>query len=208
MLAGADGQGQSTAASSSVEHSATGDTAVGAASPSQSLMQRYPPFVVDNRFAEDGSDLFFVQCDDCHVWFSDSGAGAFVPQSRFAKDRAEGWAAGTLDARWYCLACWAMYYVKPVEGMKDFLGLKRSRAPPTIGFEDERFTIACKRHRIIFCDRCRQACRGLDSGYFVNRHLPPFPKRQHLWLAGELNMTFYCRTCYGDVEGSYREAAH
>ena len=109
------------AASSSRAQSATGETIIGAAPPYAPLKVRCPPFIMDNRF-ELRRTRGWVRCDECQEWFVGLGTGAFVPQSRLATDREERWLAGTLDASWYCLHCWAVYYDKPVEAMPDFLG--------------------------------------------------------------------------------------
>ena len=202
------------AASSSRAQSATGETIIGAAPPSAPLKVRCPPFIMDNRFALRRTHGW-VQCDECHEWRAGSGEGAFVAKSRWATDREERWQAGTLDASWYCLRCWAEYYNMQITMMPDFLGLTEEdlqqraaaaierRVPHRLHLEDERFTNVRKRDRLIFCDhpRCRKGCRGIDSGYFLTRNMPLVRERQPLWEAGMLDMTFYCSSCYRVVTG-------
>ena len=177
-----------------------------ARSPSEPTQPRKPELVSDLRFQLKRSRRL-VLCNQCYELFQGSGVGAFAPSARKApaSERMRLWMAGQVDASWYCVECWAEYTGRTVDRIPEYLGwtdrdtkrrehqLAKLRRPRCVGQDDERFTNPDKGTRLVFCDapRCLKRCRGIDSGHFVSRELPPVPQRRRLWAEGALDMRFF-----------------
>ena len=161
---------------------------------------RFPPYVFDRRFFKERSGAEpWVRCDGCHIVTYGSGKGSFVARTCAvpAGDRRRLWAIGQMDARWYCLQCWADYAGRPLEAMWGYLGW--DRCPPYV--HDHRFLEERSGGRVR-CDGCDDLFYGSGNGSFVARTCAvPAGDRRRLWAMGQLDGRWYCLDCWADHAG-------
>ena len=85
-------------------------------------IQRTPETIIDTRL-HDAEEKGKFRCDSCTSWFRGSYKGRLLPEVRELsfQELMEVWQDGSVDASWYCVECWKIYF------REERLGLRRSR---------------------------------------------------------------------------------